>query len=161
LTLLGQVREGLTLYIEALAAVRATGCVCSTPRILMFIAQTHAMFGQSMEGLKFLDEALEIVDTTDERESEAELLRVRGYLLRAIGDQPAAERSFHQAVAVAERQSAKLLELRASTGLARLWRKQGKHADAHSVLAAVYNWFTEGFDTPVMKDAKALLDELA
>jgi predicted ATPase/class 3 adenylate cyclase len=161
LTLLGQVREGLALYIEGLAAVRATGCVYSTSRILMTIAQTHAMLGQSMEGLKFLDEALEIVDTTDERESEAELLRVRGYLLRAIGDQPAAERSFHQAIAVAERQSAKLLELRASTGLARLWRKQGKHADARSVLAAVYNWFTEGFDTPVLKDAKALLDESA
>jgi predicted ATPase len=161
LTLLGQIREGLMLYIEGLAAVRATGCVSSTPLILMVIAQTHALLGQSMEGLEFLDEALQIVETTEERVSEAELLRVRGDLLRAIGDQPAAERSYHQAIAVAERQTAKLLELRASSGLARLWRKQGKHTDARHVLAAVYSWFTEGFDTPALKDAKALLDELA
>jgi class 3 adenylate cyclase/tetratricopeptide (TPR) repeat protein len=161
LTLRGQVREGLTLLVQGLAEVRATGCVASTPRILMRIARTYGMLGQPMEGLKFLDEAAQIVETTEERVSEAELHRLRGDLLSAIGDQPAAELSYHQALAVAERQSAKLFGLRASTSLARLWRHQGKRAEARDVLAPVYNWFTEGFDTPILKDAKALLDKLA
>jgi class 3 adenylate cyclase/tetratricopeptide (TPR) repeat protein len=160
LTLLGQVREGLTLLIHGLAEVRATGCVASTSRILMIIARTHAMLGQSMEGLKFLDEAAQIVETTEERVCEAELHRLRGELLNAAGDQPAAERSYHQAITVAKRQSAKPFELRASTSLARLWRKQGRQAEACDLLVPVYNWFTEGFDTPLLKDAKALLDKL-
>ena len=72
----------------------------------------------------------------------------------------AAEASLHQAIAVARRQSAKLWELRASTSLARLWRDQGKRTEARDLLAPIYGWFTEGFDTPVLQDAKALLDEL-
>jgi predicted ATPase len=86
---------------------------------------------------------------------------LRGHLLNAIGDPAAAARSYHQARAVAERQSAKILELRAVTSLARLWRDQGKRAEARDLLAPIYGWFTEGFDTPVLQDAKALLDELA
>jgi class 3 adenylate cyclase/predicted ATPase len=160
LTLLGQVREGLTLLIQGLAEVRATGCVAITSRILMRIARTHAMLGQSMEGLKCLDEAAQMVETTEERVYEAELHRLRGELLNAIGDQPAAERSYHQAITVAKRQSAKPFELMASTSLARLWRKQGRHAEARDLLVPIYNWFTEGFDTPVLKDAKSLLDKL-
>jgi class 3 adenylate cyclase/tetratricopeptide (TPR) repeat protein len=161
LTFLGQVQEGLEVLNQGLASVRATGCVASTPNILMRIARTHAMLGQSREGLKFLDEAAQIVETTEERAHEADLHRLRGDLLSAMGDQPAAELSYHQALAVAERQSAKLFELRASTRLARLWRHQGKHAEARDVLVPVYTWFTEGFDTPVLKNAKALLDKLA
>ena len=86
---------------------------------------------------------------------------MRGDLLNATGDQVAAEHSYHQALAIARRQSAKLFELRAATSLARLWRDQGKRAEARDLLAPVYNWFTEGFDTPVLQDAKALLDQLA
>ena len=86
---------------------------------------------------------------------------MRGYLLNATGDQAAAEQSYHQALAVARRQSAKLFELRTATSLARQWRDQGKRSEARDLLAAIYNWFTEGFDTPDLKQAKALLDELA
>ena len=77
-----------------------------------------------------------------------------------MGDLPAAQASFQKAIAVARRQSAKLYELRAATSLARLWRDQGKRAEARDLLAPVYGWFTEGFDTPVLQEAKALLEEL-
>jgi predicted ATPase len=82
-------------------------------------------------------------------------------LLNATGDRAGAEQSYRLALDVAKRQSAKLFELRASTSLARLWRDQGKRAEARDLLAPIYGWFTEGFDTPVLQDAKALLDELA
>ena len=85
---------------------------------------------------------------------------VQGDLLNATGDPSSAERSYHQAIAVAKLQSAKLLELRASISLARLWCKQDKRGEAHNLLASIYGWFTEGFDAPDLKQAKALLDEL-
>jgi predicted ATPase len=91
----------------------------------------------------------------------AETLRVRGELLKLTGDRDAAEAGFRNAIALAQRQRAKLFELRAATSLARLWRDQGKHADAQALLAPVYNWFTEGFDAPDLIEAKALLHELA
>jgi predicted ATPase len=89
-----------------------------------------------------------------------ELHRLRGDLLNATGDLAAAERSYHQALAVAERQSAKLFELRAAASLARLWRDQDKRTEARDLLAPIYNWFTEGFETKDLKEAKALLDQL-
>ena len=79
----------------------------------------------------------------------------------ALGDWPAAEASFHKAITVARQQSAKLYELRAATSLARLWRDQGKRDEARDLLAPVYGWFTEGFNTPVLQEAKSLLDELS
>jgi predicted ATPase len=84
----------------------------------------------------------------------------RGELLIAVGDAVVAEESLYQAIEVARRQSAKLFELRAAASLARLWRDQDKRTEARALLAPIYNWFTEGFDTPVLKDAKALLDQL-
>jgi predicted ATPase len=89
------------------------------------------------------------------------LHQLRGDLLNATGDPAAAERSYHQALAVAERQSAKPFELRAAVSLARIWRGQGKRTEARDLLAPIYNWFIEGFDTPVLQDAKTLLDQLA
>jgi predicted ATPase len=86
---------------------------------------------------------------------------VPGDLLNAAGDQSGAERHYRQAIAVAERQSAKLFQLRASASLARLWRDQGKRAEARDLLGPIYRWFTEGFDAPDLKEAKTLLDELA
>jgi len=83
-----------------------------------------------------------------------------GDLLNAAGDQSGAEQHYRQAIAVAERQSAKLLQLRVSTSLARLWRDQGKRAEAHDLLAPIYGWFTEGFDAPILQEAKSLLAEL-
>jgi hypothetical protein len=91
----------------------------------------------------------------------AETLRLRGDLLMLTDDRFGAEASFRAAVALAQRQNAKLWELRSSTSLARLWRDQGKHAEAGDLLRPIYSWFTEGFDAPDLKDAKALLDELA
>jgi predicted ATPase len=107
-----------------------------------------------------LAEAAQLIETTDERYIEAELHRLRGEVLNAIGDRTAAEQNYHQALAVAKRQDAKTLELRSATSLARLWRDQGKRTEARDLLAPIYGWFTEGFDTPVLRDAKGLLDEL-
>ena len=134
----------------------------STPMLLTWLAEAYAMLGQPAEARNCLAEAARIVETTEERVFEAELLhRVPGDLLNAAGDRSGAERHYRQAIAVAERQSAKLFQLRASTSLARLWRDQGKRAEARDLLGPIYNWFTEGFDAPDLKDAKALLDELA
>ena len=105
--------------------------------------------GSPTEARNYLAEAAQLVETTDERIFEAELLhRVPGDLLNAAGDRSGAERHYRQAIAVAERQSAKLFQLRASTSLARLWRDQGKRTEAHDLLAPIYGWFTEGFDAP-------------
>ena len=112
--------------------------------------------------MKALVEAFAHVNETGERYLEAELYRVRGeLLLLPEGREGQAEECFNQALEVARRQSAKSLELRAAMGLARLWRKQGKQVEARELLAGIYGWFTEGFDTPDLIDAKALLGELA
>ena len=132
------------------------------PRLLIALAQAHALLGQSTEELNCLAEAAKFVETTDERSGEAELLhRIPGDLLNAKGDRSAAEQHYRQAIAVAERQSARLLQLRASVSLARLWRDQGRRAEARDLLGPIYSWFTEGFDAPDLKDAQALLDELS
>jgi len=127
----------------------------------MWLAEAHAMVGQLAEGLNCLVQAAQIIETTGERHNEAELHRLRGNLLYDMGDRSAAEESYHQALEVARRQSAKLWELLSATSLGRLWRDQGKETEARNLLAPVYSWFTEGFDTSVLQDAKALLDELA
>jgi len=161
LVTLGEAREGLVLLKRGLTAVRATGAVAGTPRQYLWLAEARAVLGQPLEGLDHLAEAAEIIETTEERAFEAELHRSRGNLLRAASDRSAAERSYHQALAIATRQSAKLWELLAAVNLARLWRDQGKRTEARELLAPIHDWFTEGFDTPVLQDAKALLDELA
>jgi predicted ATPase len=161
LTRLGQAREGLPLLMQGLTTVRASGAVLNTPQHYMWLAEAHAVLEQLVEGLNCLAEAAQIIETTGERHNVAELYRLRGNLLYATGDPSAAEECYHQALAVAKRQSAKLWELLGATSLARLWRDQGKRAEARDLLAPVYGWFTEGFDTPVLQEAKALLDELA
>ena len=157
---LGQAQEGLALITQGLAEVRATGSTANTLRAFVWSADAYAKLGKPVEGLNCLGEAVRIMTATDERYDEAELCRLRGDLLTAMDDRSAAEQSYHQALAVAERQSAKPFELRAATSLARLWRDQGKRIEARNVLAPIYDWFTEGFDTPVLQEAKALLDEL-
>jgi predicted negative regulator of RcsB-dependent stress response len=119
------------------------------------------MLGQPFEGLHHLAEAAEIVETKEERALEAELHRLRGNLLNVLGDRSAAEQSYDQALAIAKQQSAKLWELLAAMSLASLWRDEGKCNEARNLLAPMYDWFTEGFDTPVLQEDKALLDELA
>jgi tetratricopeptide (TPR) repeat protein len=161
LIVFGQAKEGFILLTQGLAHVRATGSILSTPMLLTWLAETCALLGQPAGALNSLAEAARVVETTEERIYEAELHRVRGDLLSASGDRSAAERHYRQAIAVAERQSAKLFQLRASTSLARLFRDQGKRLDARDLLGPIYDWFTEGFDAPDLKDAKALLDDLA
>jgi class 3 adenylate cyclase/tetratricopeptide (TPR) repeat protein len=156
-----QARDGLALLTEGLSIVRSSGARIQTPPALLLFAEAQAKLGQPAEALKSLDEAAQVIEATDERKVEAGVHRLRGDLLNAIGDQPAAEESYRRALAVARKQSAKTFELPAAASLARLWRDQGKWDEAHDLLAPIYGWFTEGFDTPVLHDAKALLDELA
>jgi predicted ATPase len=135
--------------------------VTHTPLALVWLAEAYAKLGRLDEGLSYLTEAAQIIETTDERCDQAELHRVRGDLLNAIGDGTAAEQNYHQALSVARPQGARIFELRAATSLARLWRHQGKQTEAHHLLEPIHGWFSEGFDTPVLKEANALLDQLA
>jgi len=160
LTALGQGQEGLSQITRGIAELRTTGAVGGMPGALMPLAWAYARLGQPVDGLNCLAEAAQIIETTGERQREATLHLLRGDLLNATGDPSAAERSYHQAIAVAKLQSAKPFELRASINLARLWCKQDKRGEARNLLAPIYGWFTEGFDTLDLKEAKALLDEL-
>ena len=132
------------------------------PYHLALLAEAHGTLGKPEAGLAVLTEALTLVDITGERWYEPELYRLKGELLlqQSSDNHAEAESCFHQAIAIAQNQQAKSLALRASTSLARLWQQQGKRQEAYDLLAPVYGWFTEGFDTPDLKEAKALLDEL-
>ena len=131
------------------------------PHHIALLAGACEIAGQIEEALTLLDDALQIVERTGERWFAAELNRHKGQLLLRQGHSEAAEELYRKALSIAEEQEAKLWELRAAVSLARLRRDQGRHAEARDLLAPVYGWFTEGFDTPDLKEAKALLDELA
>jgi predicted ATPase len=130
---------------------------------LTTLAEACGQAGQSAEGLRVLEEALEAVQTKEENLYESEVYRLKGELLlqQSAAQQGEAEGHMQQALAVARHQQAKSLELRAATSLARLWQQQGKRQEAYDLLAPIYGWFTEGFDTADLQDAKALLEELA
>jgi class 3 adenylate cyclase/predicted ATPase len=157
---LGQAAEGIPLLLKGISDVYATGCNLMVPFFLMMLAEVYGLEAQPEEGLDRLAEAAKLLETTQERWAEAEMHRLRGTLLRSMHDHAAAEYSYRQALAVAHGQSAKFWELRASLDLTRLWRDQGRCMEARELLTDVYAWFTEGFDTPVLKEAKALLHEL-
>jgi len=162
LAMSGQAQEAFALLSQALAQLRATGTMQCLPVLFAWLAYVSAMLGRPAEAWNYLAEAAQIVEASDERVFETEVLyQASGDLLNVTGDRSGAEQRYHQAIAVAERQSAKLPQLRASISLARLWRDQGRHAEARDLLAPIYGWFTEGFDAPILKQAKALLDELA
>jgi adenylate cyclase len=173
----GTVLQGWTLVLQAhsaigmaqmwtgLAAWRAMGLELNRPWLLALIAEAYSQAGQAEEGLVVLAEALTLVDKTNERWYEAKLYRLKGELLRThAGLQrrvEAAEENFRQALSIARRQQAKSWELRAALSLSRLLQQQGKRAEAHELLAPIYGWFTEGFDTADLQDAKVLLEALA
>jgi predicted ATPase len=119
--------------------------------------------GQPEKGLVMLAEAVTFADKTGERFYEPELYRLKGELLlqQSSDNQAEAEACFHQAIVIAQTQQAKSLELRAARSLSKLWQQQGKRQEAYDLLAPVYHWFTEGFDTVDLQDAKVLLDALA
>jgi transcriptional regulator with AAA-type ATPase domain/predicted ATPase len=158
----GQGEAGLSQMRRGLAAWRAIGAGLVLPYNLALLAEAYGQGGQAEEGLPVLDEALTVADKTGERWWEAELHRLKGELLlkQAVPDTHQAETCFHQALAIARRQQAKSLELRAAMSLSRLWQHQGKRAEARELLAPAYAWFTEGFDTTDLQEAKALLEEL-
>ena len=155
--------EGMHQIREGLEALGATGSEYQLPHLLASQAETARNLGHPEEGLGILDEALAQVERTGERYYEAELYRLKGELV--LADTPAAvdaaEECFQCALVIARGQSAKSFELRAATSLARLWHSLGKTTEARDLLSPVYGWFTEGFDTPDLQDAKALLDELS
>ncbi|HJY81218.1 MAG TPA: hypothetical protein VKK81_09060, partial [Candidatus Binatia bacterium] len=177
----GQREEGIAQMRQGLAAHRTTGVKLAQPHFLALLTEAYAKEGQTAEGLTVLAEALAMVDNSGERSHEAELYRLKGELTlkskvkacpesrpvktrqdksRVRSPESEAEECFHKAIAIARRQSAKSLELRAVMSLARLWQQQGKKKKARQMLAEIYDWFTEGFDTVDLRQAKALLEEL-
>jgi predicted ATPase len=186
----GEEEEGIAQIRQGLAAYQAMGAGLGRSDFLALLAEAHGKVGQAKEGLTVLAEALAAVDKTGERFCEAELYRLKGQLTlqsRQVQDKSGtslgqvegksevtkpqsltpnpqveaeAEACFLKAIEIARHQSAKSLELRAVMSLARLWRQRGKKAEAHRMLSGIYGWFTEGFDTADLQDAKVLLEEL-
>jgi tetratricopeptide (TPR) repeat protein len=161
LTALGEPREGLDAMAQALSMFQTIGAVCCTPWIFVVQADAYAKLDQPQDAFTCLANAAQTIGLTDERLVEPELHRIRGELLVRAGDTVAAEQSYHLALAEAQKKSSKLYELHTATNLARLWNDQGKRAEARDLLVPIYGWFTEGFDTPVLKEAKTLLDQLS
>jgi class 3 adenylate cyclase/predicted ATPase len=159
----GEVAEGIAQIREGFAAWRATGAGVAWPWFLALLAEAYGTVGQLEEGLRAVEEALAAVQHNEEGHYEAEVYRLKGELLlqQSAAHQEAVEANFQQALAVARRRQAKSWELRAAMSLSRLWQRQGKPEDARQLLAEVYGWFTEGFETADLREAKALLDALS
>jgi predicted ATPase len=175
----GQGEKGMAQLRRGLSALRAREAEIGWSYFLALQAEVYGNIGQTQEGLTVLAEARAQVDKTGERLYEAELYRLKGQLTlqkvqvpgfkfqveNSLGSrvqnlESEAEECFLQAIEIAKQQQAKSLELRAVMSLARLWQSQGKHHEARNTLSEIYNWFTEGFDTADLKEAKALLEEL-
>jgi TOMM system kinase/cyclase fusion protein len=154
---------GMEIIQQGIAAWGATGAGVAQPYDLALMAEAYGQAGRAEEGLALLSRALTTVHKTGERWWEAELHRLQGELLLALSAEKhiEAESCFHQALDIARQQQAKSLELRAAMSLTRLWQGQGKHAEARQLLAPIYDWFTEGFDTVDLREARALLAESA
>jgi predicted ATPase len=182
----GQVEEGIPQLRQGLATWQAAGAGLNQSYYLALLAEAYGKAGQAEDGLAALAEALTVMDKTEERFYEAELYRLKGELTlqkeargwrletgptspQASSLKPQvsgevareAKGYFHKAIEIAQRQQAKSLELRAATSLARLWQQQGKREEACKILAEIYGWFTEGFDTVDLKEAKAFLARLS
>jgi predicted ATPase len=156
----GDVADGMSLLRSSTTAYRASGVELFVPHYIDLLAGAYEIEGQFQESLTLLDDALQIVEKTGERWFASELNRHKGQLLLRQRNLEVAEKFYRKALAIAEEQEAKLWKLRAAVSLARLRRDQDCRDDARDLLAPVYGWFTEGFDTPDLKEAKALLDEL-
>jgi class 3 adenylate cyclase/predicted ATPase len=162
LAMQGQREEGIAQIGQGIAAFRATGAALFVSYFCTVLADVSAHLGHTEDGLQALAEAHTLIEQHEERYVEAEVSRLRGVLLlRQPGTpQDEAEACFQQALAIARRQEAKALELRAAMSLARLWQHQDKRDAARALLAPIYGWFAEGFDTADVQEAKALLEEL-
>jgi predicted ATPase len=177
----GQIEEGITQIRQGLATRQAIGAGIFQSYHLALLAEAYGKAAQAEDGLAALAEALTVVDKSGERFYEAELYRLKGtltlqklsgascqspvtntqYPTPSTQAEAEAEACFLKAIEIAQRQQAKSLELRAVMSLSRLWQQQGKKEEARELLAEIYGWFTEGFDTKDLQEAKALLEELA
>jgi len=162
LALQGQGEEGMAQVLQGIAAWRASGAVQLVPYFSTLLADVCGHRGHTAESLQALAEAYTLIEQHEERWWEAEVCRLRGVLLLRQPGTPRAEAEtwLQRALDVARRQEAKSLELRAAMSLARLWQQQDRRAEAHELLAPVYGWFTEGFDTADLQEATTLLEEL-
>lgn len=162
LALNGRAAEAVQTIVSAITAIRSTGATCWTPLRMSCLANAHVKLGQTDDAWRCIGEAMAASKTSKETWCDADLHRVAGEIVLLSGepDTAKAEAYFERALAIARKQQAKSFELRAATSLARLWSVHGKGDEARDLLASVYGWFTEGFDTPDLKEAKALLDEL-
>jgi predicted ATPase len=160
--LAGKASDAIEMASSGIAAFRTTGATLHLPLHLPHLACAHAELGQFEEAWRCIGEAMTAVETTKEKWCEAEVHRVAGEIALKSPEPDAAkaEAYFERALSVARAQEAKSWELRAATSLARLWRDQGKRTEARDLLAPIYGWFTEGFHTLDLKEARALLDEL-
>jgi tetratricopeptide (TPR) repeat protein len=156
---LGRTAEGVSLIRQALAGFEKSGARVGNTDVLTRLAEAQVLDGATNEALDTIDLALK--ENAEELVFRPNALRYRGKLWLKVGQSELAEADFLDAITVAQRMSAKAWELRATMSMARLWRDQGKRQQAHDLLAPVYGSFTEGFDTPVVQDARALLDQLA
>jgi predicted ATPase len=159
----GRVAEGIAPIKAAIAFFEATGGKIRNPTWNAFLAEGIALIGDIDNALQLIDEQIVQIERPgwEERMSYAEILRLKGWMLSLKGNVEDAERNFLASLDWARRQQAKMWELRTSTSLARLWRSQDKRQEAYELLAPAYGWFTEGFDTKDLLEARALLDELA
>jgi hypothetical protein len=157
----GKPVEGIAPLKAGVAWWEASGGKVRNPTFKAFLAEALALTGDIDNALHLLDEQMTQIERPgwEERFFYAEILRLKGWMLSVQGDLEGAERNFLASLDWSRRQQAKMWELRTSTSLARLWQSQGKRRDAHELLAPVYGWFTEGFDTEDLLEAKALLDE--
>jgi predicted ATPase len=158
----GQGEEGMAQVRQGITAFRATGAALNVPFYYTLLADVADHLGHTADGLQALAEAHTLVEQQEQRWWEAEVSRLRGVvLMRQPGTPQAdAETWLQRALDVARRQEAKALELRAAMSLSRLWQQQGKRVEAHELLVPIYGWFTEGFDTADLQEAKALLESL-
>jgi predicted ATPase len=156
----GDAATGVAHIQQGLAAVQRIGQKLYRPYYLALLVEAYGQAGQPAAGLSVLDEALTLAATTEERWWEAELCRLKGELLLRLPrpDISQATACFHQAIEVARRQQARSLELRAALSLSRLWQQHGKRHQARQLLTEVYSWFTEGFETPDLQEARAWLE---
>jgi predicted ATPase len=163
LTHQGQAKEGIEQMTQGYRAFRATGAETFQSYALTLFAEAYGIIGEPEEGLRLITEALTLADTPGEQWYESELYRLKGALLlqQSADNHAEAESCFQHALAITRNQQAKSFELRTATNLARLWHQQGKRQEAHNLLAPVYHWSTEGFDTADLQEAKAMLEELA
>jgi predicted ATPase len=181
LTIGGNPEEGLRQLRQGLTAWQATGAELFRPHLLALLAEAYRETCQVEEGLRVIGEAFDAAHKGGMRFYEAELYRLKGELTLQKANQKAkgksqkskvktnpqarveqeAEECFLKAIEIARRQQAKSWELRAATSLARLWQSQGKQAEAHQILSETYHWFTEGFDTKDLQEAKVLIEELS